>query len=217
MTIETKFIPNTQILSSVLEISAALHHHLCPRQVLGARMGLFGLRLLGLWNGRDVERFKNEGKRLLTIAETDGCGLDGISAATNCWVGRRTLRVEDYGKMGATLIDTLTGQAVRVSPRSEARDYCDQYAPFAESRWHAYLEAYHVMPDHLLLKAQAVELTVDVAQLISQPGMRESCAKCGEEIMNEREIWLDHKPYCIPCANGGYYQLPTTRHPPPTI
>lgn len=209
---KTKFTPDTKLLNDVLEISAELHHHLCPRQVLGARMGLFGLRMLGLWNGRDGERFLNGGKRLFMIAETDGCGLDGISAATNCWVGRRTLRVEDYGKMGGTLIDTLTGQAVRVSPRSEAREHCDVYAPDAESRWHAYLEAYHVMPDHLLLKAQAVELTVNVTKWISQPGMRTTCTQCGEEIMNERELWRGNRPFCVPCVNGGYYRLPTTTH-----
>jgi formylmethanofuran dehydrogenase subunit E len=45
---------------------------------------------------------------LLTILETDGCAADGVSAATGCWVGRRTLRVEDFGKVAATFVDTQT-------------------------------------------------------------------------------------------------------------
>lgn len=206
MELQTEFIPETHLLEQILEISAELHHHLCPRQVLGARMGLYGLRLLGLWNGCLSTRYLNEGKRLYIIVETDGCGADGLSAATNCWVGRRTLRIEDYGKMGATFIDTLTQQAVRISPRPEAREQTRFYAPTAASPWHAYLEAYHIIPDELLLQAQAVELTVDVAKLISQPGMRVTCAACGEEIMNEREVWVDERPLCHPCAVGGYYK-----------
>ena len=203
---QTEFIPDTHLLTHILEISADLHHHLFPRQVLGARMGLYGLRLLGLWNGRSSTPYLNEGKRLFIIVETDGCGADGLSAATNCWVGRRTLRIEDYGKMGATFVDTLTHQAVRLAPRPEVREQTRFYAPTAESPWHAYLEAYHVIPDELLLQAQAVELTINVAKLISQPGMRVMCDNCGEEVMNEREVWVDGRPLCRPCAQGGYYK-----------
>ena len=35
-------------LSRLLERSAARHSHLCPRQVLGVRMGMAGLAALGL-------------------------------------------------------------------------------------------------------------------------------------------------------------------------
>ena len=35
-------------LEELLAASAALHHHLCPRQVLGVRMGLAGGHWLGL-------------------------------------------------------------------------------------------------------------------------------------------------------------------------
>ena len=82
-------------LTELLKESAALHRHLCPRQVLGVRMGLLAAEVMGL----DLPQTD---KRLLTIIETDGCAADGISVATGCWVGRRTLRVEDYGKVAAT-------------------------------------------------------------------------------------------------------------------
>ncbi|MBI3177949.1 MAG: formylmethanofuran dehydrogenase, partial [Chloroflexi bacterium] len=73
-------------LTELLEVSAALHRHLCPRQVLGVRMGMLAGEVLGL----DLPQGD---KRLFTIVETDGCASDGIATATNCWVGRRTLRV----------------------------------------------------------------------------------------------------------------------------
>jgi len=75
-------------LNELLEISARDHNHLCPRQILGVRMGLLGMRALGF----DEPPVK---KRLLIITETDGCFADGLSAATGCTVSHRTLRVED--------------------------------------------------------------------------------------------------------------------------
>ncbi|MEW5956125.1 MAG: FmdE family protein [Chloroflexota bacterium] len=76
-------------IAKLLQQSAALHHHLCPRQVLGVRIGLAGANALGL----DAPR---SDKRLLVLMETDGCGANGVSAATGCWVGRRTMRIFDY-------------------------------------------------------------------------------------------------------------------------
>ena len=88
-----------ETLADLLAQSSVLHRHLCPRQVLGVRMGLLAAELLSL----DLPQTD---KRLLTIVETDGCFTTGLSVATNCWVGRRTLRVEDYGKVAATFVDT---------------------------------------------------------------------------------------------------------------
>src|SRR5574338_784982 len=103
------------VLEQLLEKSAQHHSHLCPRQILGVRIGLAGLKALGLG--------PNSGnKRLLVILETDGCFADGVIAATSCTVGHRTLRVEDYGKVAATFIDTKTGQAVRVAPVLDIRE-----------------------------------------------------------------------------------------------
>src|SRR5512147_1692459 len=99
----------TGSLDDILKISASRHTHLCPRQVLGARMGLAGARALGL----DLPVHY---KRLLVILETDGCFADGVEAATGCTVGHRTMRVEDYGKIAATFVDVQTGRAFRLAP-----------------------------------------------------------------------------------------------------
>lgn len=72
-------------LQPLLERSASRHSHLCPRQILGARIGLAGAAALVLEAPR-------EDKRLLVILETDGCFADGVEAATGCAVGHRTLR-----------------------------------------------------------------------------------------------------------------------------
>lgn len=198
-------LPDPALLTELLNESARRHRHLCPRQVLGVRLGLRGLRALGLADGKGLPRFTNEKKSLLTIVETDGCGLDGIAVTTACDVGRRTLRVLDYGKVAATLVDTQTNRTVRVHPAPEARDLARQYAPQARSRWHAYLEAYQVIPDEQLVVVTPVRLTQTLAEILSKPGTRTLCRCCGEEILNEREVLVDGISLCRHCAGERYY------------
>ena len=137
----------TDILNDLLEQSAVLHRHLCPRQVLGVRMGMLAGELLGL-------ELPQTRKRLLSIVETDGCFADGVSVATNCWVGRRTLRMVDYGKTAATFADTRIDTAVRLHPHTNIRQLAPEYAPEARNRWEAYLLGYQRMPDDLLVAIQ---------------------------------------------------------------
>ncbi len=197
-------------LAGLLEQTARLHHHLCPRQVLGVRMGLLAGEILGL-------SLPQTDKRLFVIAETDGCGIDGISVATNCWIGRRTLRVEDYGKLAATFVDTRTQRALRIAPRSSARRAAGRYAPDAHHKWETQLLGYQRMPAEELLSVQTVQLTVDLDAIISHAGKKAVCDRCGEEIVNEREIRCDEMTLCRSCAHGGYYQLVAEFAPLPVL
>lgn len=187
-------------LEDLLAAVAALHDHLCPRQVLGVRLGMYAGTLLDL-------ALPQRDKRLLTIVETDGCAADGIAVATGCWVGRRTLRVEDLGKVAATFVDTHRRRAVRIAPSPRARDLASQFAPEATNRWEAQLIGYQRMPDESLLGWQPVELITPVETLISRPGLRVICQRCGEEIMNEREVIRDGQVLCRGCAGSSYYRV----------
>lgn len=186
-------------LDELLRTSAALHQHLCPRQVLGVRMGLLG----GDWLGLEVPR---PDKRLLSLVETDGCAADGLAVATGCRVGRRTLRVIDFGKVAATLVDTHTGRAVRVVPRAGVRERAWTYAPEATSRWQAQLLGYQRMPESELLVVQEVALIFSLEKLLSKDGYRVNCQICGEEIINEREVLRDGLTVCRACAGQRYYR-----------
>ena len=191
---------SNESLEALLRQSAGLHLHLCPRQVLGVRVGLCGGAALGL----DVPRTD---KRLLVFVETDGCGVDGVSVSTGSRVGRRTLRVLDFGKLAATFVDTHTRQAVRVVPRAGVRTAARRYAPSAHNRWMAQLKGYQQMPEQELLRTQPVTLTIDLEKLISRPCVRSTCETCGEEIINEREVIQEEVVLCRACAGGSYYQL----------
>lgn len=185
-------------LREILEISSARHTHLCPRQVLGARIGLAGGAALGF-------ELPRSDKNLLIILETDGCFADGIEAATGCTVGHRTMRIEDYGKIAATFVDTQTGQALRIAPRLDVRDKACDYVPGEPRHYFAQLQGYQAMPDDELLTIQPVQLTTPVGQIISRAGVRVNCEGCGEEIINEREVILNGHVFCYTCALGGYY------------
>ncbi len=191
---------NEEKLKQILEKSTKHHRHLCPRQVLGARMGLMAGKVLAL----ELPQ-AHDCKRLFTIAETDGCGADGIAYAVNCWIGRRTLRVEDYGKLAATFIDTQTGTAARIVPRLHIRQLALEYAPEAGNKWQAMLLGYQRIPDLDLLAVQPVTLHTPIEQIISRPGRKAICELCGEEIMNEREIMRGGRILCRPCSGDSYY------------
>jgi len=188
-------------LQHILARTSARHQHLCPRQILGARIGMAGGAALGL-------PLPRTDKRLLVILETDGCFADGVEVATGCTVGHRTLRVVDYGKIAATLIDTKTEEAIRLAPQLDVREKADLYAPHEPRRYFAQLHAYQIMPDSELLTIQAVTLTTPVKALISRAGLRVNCATCGEEIINERELLCEGRPLCQSCAGNRYYQAP---------
>lgn len=185
-------------LTSLLDRSAERHSHLCPRQVLGARIGLAGAAALGL----EVPR---RDKRLLVILETDGCFADGIEVATGCTVGHRTMRIEDYGKVAATFVDVETEQSLRIAPLSDVRQKAFVYAPGESRHYFAQLQAYQSMPEAELLKIQPVHLNSSIKHILSRPGVRVHCEDCGEEIINQREIVIHGRVLCQSCVPGGYF------------
>jgi len=193
-------------IQPILELSASQHSHLCPRQILGVRIGLVGMQALGF--------FEPPTKKILfVILETDGCFVDGVIAATGCTVGHRTLRVEDYGKVAATFVNTKTGQAVRVAPRLDVRQLACSFIPEEARHYFAQMQAYQSMPDDMVVAVQEVILNIPIEKIISRPGVRVNCDVCGEEIMNEREIHRDGLTLCHTCAGNGYYKLELSTAP----
>lgn len=188
-------------IQPLLEKSSRDHSHLCPRQILGVRMGLAGMKALGF----DAPPDK---KQLLIVTETDGCFADGLSAATNCTVGHRTLRVEDFGKVAAVFVDVKTGYSVRVAPSMDIRQKAYTYAPDESRHYFAQMQAYQIMPDNEMLTITEVQLSTPIEAIVSCPGVRVNCDMCGEEIMNEREIRRDGLILCRACAGDSYYHLP---------
>jgi len=186
-------------LKALLDQSAKLHKHLCPRQVLGIRMGLLAGRLL------DIPLPQTDRKRLFVFMETDGCASDGVSVSTGCWVGHRTLRIIQFGKVAATFVDRKNGRAFRITPHTQSRQRAVESLPDLSS-WEAMLLAYQTLPDDRLLIADPVAFQGDLEAMISRPSARAICDSCGEEILNDLQVERDGKTICRACAGDAYYR-----------
>ncbi|HSB67611.1 MAG TPA: FmdE family protein [Anaerolineales bacterium] len=185
-------------LYSLLKESASDHSHLCPRQVLGVRMGLAGLTSIGV-------KVPVTDHTALVIIETGGCFADGIRVATGATVGHRTLRVEDLGKIAATFTNLITDTSVRLAPQHNVRTKALEYAADEQRHYFAQLKGYQVMPGEELFTFQRVKLLIPASQIISRQNARAKCSACGEEIINEREVVVDNVVMCQTCGNGSYY------------
>jgi formylmethanofuran dehydrogenase subunit E len=186
------------LLTDLLEESASRHSRLCPRQVLGIRMGLAGLAALGI--AAPVTQ-----KVALVIVETDGCFADGIEVSTGTSPGHRTLRIVDLGKVAATFTDLKTGKSIRLAPAPGVRERARLYAPAGELPYTAQLKGYQVMPETELFAFRNVRLHPSLETIVSQPDFRARCCLCDEEIINQREVVIEGRIYCQTCSRGSYY------------
>jgi formylmethanofuran dehydrogenase subunit E len=188
-------------LLSLLEASQLRHSHLCPRQVLGVRIALAGLKLLEI--EPMIQRRK---KTLIVISETDGCFVDGLEVTAQVSVGHRSLKIEDYGKVAATFVDVPSGRAVRLHPTIGVRELAISYCPEEERLYFAQLKAYQTMPDDQLLRVEWITLNQNIQQIMGSPRQRAYCIRCGEEVLNGREVSDSGLPTCRACAGQAYYR-----------
>ena len=188
----------TQLLVNLLNKSASRHNSLCPRQVLGIRMGLAGLAALG------IEAPVTQ-KVALVIVETDGCFADGVEVSTGTSPGHRTLRIVDLGKVAATFTDLKSERSIRLVPAADVRERARLYAPDENQSYTAQLKGYQVMPETELFTFREVRLQPSLETIVSQADFRARCCLCDEEIINRREVVVDGLTYCQTCCAGSYY------------
>jgi len=174
------------------QLAKAAHGHLCAGQVLGLRMALHGLALLGIDDPMGVDR-----KRLITYVEIDRCATDAIGVVTGCRVGKRALKVVDFGKMAATFCDLRDERAVRLVARESSRD-------LARQRYPDQITAYRDLPDADLFASAWVRVTIPPQDLPGYKAPRVVCAGCGEAVSFGRVVGT----LCRACAAGGAYYQP---------
>ncbi len=96
-------------LDELLHEAEVAHGHLCAGQVLGVRMAMLAMRELGVGDPRirvlENGELNPDRKRLVTFVEIDRCATDAIGVVTGCRVGKRALKLRDFGKMAATFVD----------------------------------------------------------------------------------------------------------------
>ncbi len=182
--------------------SIKVHGHLCAGQVLGVRMSMLGLREIGILDPKGVDR-----KSLIVFVEMDRCATDAVQSVTGCSLGKRSMKFLDYGKMAATFLNLKTGKAIRVFAREDSRDKAKERFPEVENKYAGQLEAYKIMSDEELFDVMEVAVNIAPQDMPGRPMRRVQCDSCGEHVQDMREVYQDGKVLCVPCAQGGYYEV----------
>src|ERR1700676_4042457 len=142
-----KSLPEYEVLA------AEAHGHLCAGQILGLRMGLYGVKLLGLEDPAGVDR-----KRLVTFVEIDRCATDAIPIVTGCRLGKRALKFRDFGKVAATFCDLKDDRAVRVVAKESSKQRAKEMYPEMQDKNAQQMRAYRELPESELFDIQWVRV-----------------------------------------------------------
>jgi formylmethanofuran dehydrogenase subunit E len=185
-------------LDEYLELAAVTHGHLCAGQVLGVRMAMLGLREIGITDPI-AER-----KRIVTYVEIDRCLTDAVALVANCRLGKRALKVRDWGKVAATFIDLQTGRAMRIAARESSKQAAKEM--FSEMPKDAgQQKAYAQLSDEILFDKKWVKVEVKPEDLPGFKGPRVVCDQCGEGINFKREVLQSGRTLCRSCAGEAYF------------
>ncbi len=184
----------------LLERSVKIHGHLCPGQVLGVKMAMLGMEMVGVG-------FQKEGRarNLIVYVEMDRCATDAIQSVSGCSLGHRTMKFVDYGKMAATFVNIETGLAVRVIAREDTREKAKELFPDLKDRYEAQIQTYMAMPQKELFDVMRVRVVIPPEDMPGRPLRRIQCARCGEHVQDMRELYREDEVLCKACADGTYY------------
>ncbi len=192
---------NDAALTAHLAAAAQAHGHICAGQVLGVRLAMLGLAMLGIEDPRGKDR-----KRLVTFVEIDRCATDAVAVVTGCRLGKRALKFRDWGKMAATFVDVSTGKAVRIAAKESSKTLARQLHPELEDKNQQQMLAYRELSDDDLFTTQWVKVDLPPEEFPGYKGERIVCEMCGEGINFHREVVRDGKVLCKSCDGDHYYE-----------
>ncbi len=173
---------------------------MCAGQILGLRMAIYGMQLLGIEDPTGRDR-----KRLVTFVEIDRCATDAIPIVTGCRMGKRALKFRDFGKVAATFCDLQADRAVRLVARETSKQLAQTLYPEIADKNQQQMRAYRELPDEKLFAGQWVRVTLGAEEFPGYKGERHHCQECGEGINFKREVVRDGRVLCRACAGERYY------------
>lgn len=180
------------------------HGHQCPGLAVGIRIAGVALREIGP---------HAEDEEVVAIVETDMCAVDAIQYLTGCTFGKGNLIHLDYGKTAFRFIRRSDGKAIRVVVRPEGWPQLtpeDQavldransgHATDADHRRCAEIRQSQILaildcPELELLEIQEIQPAIPARARIMGS---ETCAACGERMMETRARRFGGQTLCIPC------------------
>jgi len=204
------------------------HGHLCAGQILGVRMAILGLQRLGITDPKSKtlpDGSPNlDRKRLVTFLEIDRCATDAIGVVTGCRLGKRALKLRDWGKMAATFVDLNslfdpalaspfanadpTYKAIRIAARESSKQRARDLYPHIADKNQQQMLAYRELPIEDLFTEEWVQVPLHPREMPGYKSARIACDQCGEGINYDREVTRNDQTLCQGCAHPEtrYYQ-----------
>lgn len=185
------------------EEAVEFHGHSCGGLASGYRVAVAAMKALG------VERPKDE--ELVTIAETNACGVDAIQFITGCTAGKGNLIIHDYGKHAFTFYCRKSNKAVRVvtcldgfmpeemqtlRPKVFSGQATEEEKARYQELAHQGVHAILVAPEEKILKITYVDMKAPQKAIMYQSI---PCGCCGEMVADGKTRELDGKRVCMPC------------------
>jgi formylmethanofuran dehydrogenase subunit E len=180
------------------------HGHACPGLAIGYRVANLAFKELG-GRARDEE--------LVAIVENNSCAVDAIQLICGCTFGKGNLIFKDFGKQVYTFIRRPSPDALRIAVKWEP----PPEDPETEAIWQRYAEGDRTreittkVQDRKACKMKSV-LEADESELFEVKRIRlempepariyksNTCASCGEKVMETRTRMTGGKMVCIPCS-----------------
>lgn len=188
--------------NTLLQESARAHGHLCPGQVVGVRMAMLGCRMIGLDDPSRMPQIK----KLIVYVEIDRCAADAIAHVTGVKLGRRSLKFVDNGIMAATFVNLESGKAIRIVSTESSRDLAQIFAPGVDDTRRQQIDAYINMPDDVLFTVMPVSVDVPVHDMPGPSRFKVRCEACRAMVRDKKEVYINGRVLCRPCAHGTYYR-----------
>jgi len=184
-------------LEKCLQEAKDFHGEICGGINMGTRMAIQGMRAIGINDPKGEDK-----KNLLVFVEIDRCPADAIIAVTGCHPGKRTMKIVDYGKMAATFVNLKTNRAVRVSSKNRQGDVIKNREMIENEPMK---EDFSVLPDDELFTVTEVSVSLNPCDLPGRPVRSVPCVSCGERVLDMKDVEIEGKFYCRPCAEKKNY------------
>ena len=177
----------------------AFHGHRCPGLAWGIRAAEWALKEVGRAGDEDV----------VTVAETDMCGVDALQVLLGCTLGKGNLRVRYWGKVAFSFYRRGDGASLRLVARSlpdpaeeETRALRElpertpqQEARLAELREARVRQILDLPLEALFERKETTDPLPPMAPM--EPSV--VCAACGEKVMETRVRLRRGRVLCGPC------------------
>ena len=186
-----------------IDDAITFHGHSCPGLVIGIRAAELALQLLD----------RPAPTEMVTVTETDMCGVDAIQVLTGCTYGKGNLIHRDLGKTAFSFFDRRNGRGFRLVFNPAARGPAnDEYirltdkvaAGTASASDHERIAAHRAEEQKRLLALDPDDM-FHVSPLQARPPRPARilksliCESCGESVMESRTRRLGGSTLCIPC------------------